>query len=78
MADDLTKSTLENYYTNKDCTIKKVKVVKDIFQSLNIEKHTVEIIKSYYIKATKHLEVISSKNKEILFLFSKKLMERVS
>ena len=78
LADDLTKSTLENYYRNKDCSIKKVKVVKDIFQSLNIEKHTVEIIKSYYIKATKHLEVISSKNKEILFLFSKKLMERVS
>jgi geranylgeranyl diphosphate synthase type II len=78
LGDDLTKVKLQVYYTNNDASDVKVNAVKDIFKSLNIQKHTIDMMKAHYIKAMKHLDAISSENKEPLITFSTKLMERIS
>ena len=58
--------------------IYKVNSVKTIFSKLNIDKHTVELMKSYYIKGMKHLDAVESKNKSTLIYFANKLMDRIS
>jgi geranylgeranyl diphosphate synthase type II len=78
LADDLTKEKLQFYYTNNNNSEVKVNVVKGIFKSLNIQKHTINIMNTHYIKAMKHLDAIQSENKEPLIIFSTKLMERIS
>lgn len=55
----------------------KVDEVKSIFSDLNIQKHTVDLIKAYYIKAMKHLDSINSDKKEPLFNFAEKIKERI-
>ncbi|MEC9209794.1 MAG: polyprenyl synthetase family protein [Bacteroidota bacterium] len=78
LADNLTKGKLQAYYTTNDVSKLKVKTVKDIFKNLNIQKHTINMMKAYYTKAIKHLNAIDSNNKDPLVLFSEKLMERIS
>ena len=51
---------------------------KSIFLDLNIQKHTVDLIKSYYTKAMKHLDSINSDKKEPLFKFAEKIKERIA
>jgi len=78
LADPSTKGKLEGYYTTNDNPELKVREVKEIFKNLNIQKHTVDMMKAYYTKAMKHLDYIDSNNKEPVILFSNKLMERIS
>ena len=78
LADDSTKMKLQDYYTTSNNSERKVNVVKDIFKNLNIQKHTIDMMKAYYTKAMKHLDAIDSDNKAPLILFSEKLMERIS
>ncbi len=56
----------------------KISAVKEIFKSLDLEKHTIDMMKDYYTRALKHLEAIESNNKAPLIDFSDKLMERIS
>ncbi len=77
LADDVAKKQLQDYYTSEDSE-GKVSAVKEIFKSLDIEKHTVDMMKAYYTKALKHLDVIDSYNKAPLIAFSEKLIDRVS
>lgn len=78
LADNSTKEKLISYYLNEDNSKLKVDSVKDIFNKLNIYQHTVDMMKAYYVKAMKHLDVIDSKNKAPLIEFSQKLMQRVT
>ena len=78
LADDSTKEKLEVFYTNNDDSELKVNAVKDIFKKLNIQKHTIDMMKAHYTKAMKHLDSISSNKKAPLIAFSNKLMERIS
>ena len=78
LADISTKTMLEDYYKTNDNPELKVKEVTEIFRGLNIQKHTIEMMKAYYSKAMKHLDAVYSDNKEPLILFSEKLMERIS
>ena len=78
LADDSTKEKLQDYYMNNDNSELKINAVKDIFENLSIEKHTIDMMKAHYTKAMKHLETIDSDNKEPLISFSNKLMERIS
>ena len=52
--------------------------ISEIFSSLNIQEHTIKMMKAHYTKAMKYLDAVSSQNKEPLILFSEKLMERIS
>ena len=52
--------------------------MQEIFQRLDIQKHTLDMMKAYYIKATKHLDAIHSENKAPLIAFSNKLIQRKS
>ena len=56
----------------------KVDEVKSIFSDLNIQKHTVDLIKAYYTKAMKHLDFINSDKKEPLFKFAERIKERIT
>ena len=56
----------------------KVNEVKSILSDLNIEKHTVDLIKSYYTKSMKHLDSINSDKKEPLFKFAERIKERIA
>jgi geranylgeranyl diphosphate synthase type II len=56
----------------------KVDEVKSIFSDINIQKHTVDLIKAYYTKAMKHLDTINSDKKEPLFNFAEKIKERIT
>jgi geranylgeranyl diphosphate synthase, type II len=78
LGDDLTKEKLQVYYTSNDDSELKVNAVKDIFKNLNIQKHTIDMMKAHYTKAMKHLGAVNSDNKQPLILFSNKLMERIS
>ena len=78
IADDIMKKKLQDYYSTSKNSINKVNSVKSIFSQLNVDKHTVELMKSYYIKGMKHLDAVESKNKEPLIYFANKLMNRVS
>ena len=72
------KKKLQDYYSASTNSINKVNSVKTIFSKLNIDKHTVELMKSYYIKGMKHLDAVKSKNKATLIYFANKLMDRTS
>ena len=78
LGDDLIKEKLEILYNNNDTSFAKVKEVTDIFKTLDIQKHTVDMMKSYYIKGMKHLDDIDSDAKEPLISFASTLMNRVS
>ena len=78
LADNAIKKRLKDYYINNDKSEEKINSVKEIFISLDIQKHTIDLMKTYYAKATAHLDAIKSKDKEPLVLFSEKLMHRLS
>lgn len=78
IADDETKSKLDFHYSNNDKSERKIKDVKGIFEDLEIQKHTINMMRSFYTKAMKHLDAVESKKKAPLILFSNQLMERVS
>ncbi len=78
LADTSTKRMLEDYYKTNDNPDLKVKEVTEVFRGLNIQDHTIEMMKAYYAKAMKYLDAVYSDNKEPLILFSEKLMERIS
>ena len=69
---------MQVYYTSNDDSELKVNAVKDIFKNLNIQKHTIDMMKAHYTKAMKRLGAVNSDNKQPLILFSDKLMERIS
>ena len=52
--------------------------VIEIFNKLNIQKHTSDLITFYYTKAMKHLDLVKSKNKKPLMNFVKQLEDRIS
>ena len=78
LANDKQKESLVSYFKTQEQTEQKVMGVKTIFTDLDIPKHTKDMMKAYYTKAMKHLDVIDSDNKDPLILFSEKLMERIS
>ena len=77
LADDVVKKQLQDHYTSEDSE-GKISAVKGIFKNLDIEKHTVDMMKAYYTKAMKHLDAIDSDNKAPLIAFSEKLMDRIA
>jgi len=78
LANDKQKERLVNYFKTQEQTEQKVIEVKTIFTDLDIPKHTKDMMKAYYTKATKYLEAIDSDNKAPLIAFSTKLMDRIS
>jgi len=76
ISDISTKLKLKKLYTSKDEYDTKVEKVKNIFLDLNIKKHTLDLMKAYYIKAMKHLDAIDSDKKSPLIDFADKLMHR--
>jgi len=78
LADTETKKRLQTYFSEINSSDEKVEKVKSIFESLNISKHTIDMMKAYYTKAMKHLNAIDSDNKAPLIAFSEKLMDRIS
>lgn len=77
LADDVVKKQLQDYYTSENFE-GKISEVKGIFNTIDIEQHTVDLMKAYYTKAMKHLDAIDSYNKAPLLAFSEKLMDRLS
>lgn len=78
LADAETKKTLQDLFSEIEFSEKKVKAVISIFEDLNISKHTIDMMKAYYIKAMKHLNLIDSDNKAPLVTLSERLMDRIS
>lgn len=78
LADHAIKQKLTYYYKQNECFEEKITLVKEIFNSLDIRNHTLNMMRAYYTKAMKHLDAINSKAKEPLMLFSKQLMDRIS
>ena len=76
ISDHSTKLKLKNLYKSTDECDAKVDEVKNIFVDLNIKKHTLDLMKAYYIKAMKHLDAIDSDKKSPLIDFAYKLMQR--
>jgi geranylgeranyl diphosphate synthase type II len=76
ISDLSTKLKLKKLYISKNENDTKVEKVKKIFVDLNIKKHTLDLMKSYYIKAMKHLDAIDSDKKSPLIDFADKLMHR--
>lgn len=76
ISDHSTKLKLKNLYKSTDECDAKVDEVKNIFVDLNIKKHTLDLMKAYYIKAMKHLDAIDSDKKSPLIDFADKLMQR--
>ena len=77
VADTKQKIQLEKLYSGEDSE-KKIELVKDIFTKLNIEKHTVDLMKAYYTKAIKHLDAVNVHDKSDLRYITDKLMQRTS
>lgn len=77
LSEGIVKKQLKEQYHSDDLH-GKVSAVKSIFQSLDVEGHTVDMMKVYYAKALKHLDAIDSDNKTPLIEFSDKLMDRIS
>ena len=76
ISDLSTKLKLKKLYISENENDTKVEKVKKIFVDLNIKKHTLDLMKSYYIKAMKHLDAIDSDKKSQLIDFADKLMHR--
>ena len=76
ISDLSTKLKLKKLYISENENDTKVEKVKKIFVDLNIKKHTLDLMKSYYIKAMKHLDAIDSDKKSPLIDFADKLMQR--
>tara|TARA_B100001758_G_scaffold247951_1_gene268987 strand:- start:22783 stop:23745 length:963 start_codon:yes stop_codon:yes gene_type:complete len=77
LADSKVKKQLKEYYRSSNHE-NKISAVQEIFKRLDIQKHTLDMMKAYYIKATKHLDAIHSENKAPLIAFSNKLIQRKS
>ena len=77
VADIKQKILLEKLYSD-EASEKKIELVKDIFTKLNIEKHTVDLMKAYYTKAIKHLDAVNVQDKSDLRYITDKLMQRTS
>ena len=77
VADIKQKIQLEKLYS-AEASEKKIELVKDIFTKLNIEKHTVDLMKAYYTKAIKHLDAVNVQDKSDLRYITDKLMQRTS
>tara|TARA_B100001758_G_C18397126_1_gene606680 strand:+ start:1101 stop:2066 length:966 start_codon:yes stop_codon:yes gene_type:complete len=78
LADTDTKKTLQSFFLEIEPSEKKVETVISIFEELNIPKHTIDMMKAYYIKAMKHLNAIDTDNKAPLISLSESLMDRIS
>ena len=76
LADTKTKLRLQDLYKNNNNPALKINSVTEIFESLDIQKYTNDMINSYHIKAMKHLNEIDSFRKEPLVLLCKTMMER--
>ena len=76
ISDLSTKLKLKKLYKSENENDTKVEKVKKIFVDLNIKKHTLDLMKAYYIKAMKHLDAIDSDKKSPLIDFADKLMQR--
>jgi geranylgeranyl diphosphate synthase type II len=76
ISDLSTKLKLKKLYISENENDTKVEKVKKIFVDLNIKKHTLDLMNSYYIKAMKHLDAIDSDKKSPLIDFADKLMHR--
>ena len=76
ISDLSTKLKLKKLYISENENDTKVEKVKKIFVDLNIKKHTLDLMKAYYIKAMKHLDAIDSDKKSPLIDFADKLMQR--
>lgn len=77
LADKPTKDWLEMIYSGNNVELK-VSAVKEVFQKLNIEKYTMDMMKHYYERAMSNLDLVMSDKKDLLITFSDKLMDRVS
>ena len=78
LSDADTKKTLQSFFSEIEPSEKKVQAVISIYQDLNITKHTIDMMKAYYIKAMKHLNAIDAENKDLLVNLSESLMDRIS
>ena len=78
LANDKQRYDLTSYFSSTNYSDQKVIGVKSIFTDLDIQKHTLDMMKAYYTKAMKHLEAIDSNKKQPFFDFSQKLMVRIS
>lgn len=72
------KSILIECYSSKMDAKKKIEIVKDIFNELDIYNHTMDLILLYHQKAVQNLNNVQSSKKELLFQFSNNLLERES
>ncbi len=72
------KSILIECYSSKMDAQKKIEIVKDIFNELDIYNHTMDLILLYHKKAVQNLNNVQSSKKELLFQFSNNLLERES
>lgn len=72
------KSILIECYSSKMDAKKKIEIVKDIFNELDIYNHTMDLILLYHKKAVQNLNNVQSSKKELLFQFSNNLLERES
>ncbi len=77
VADIKQKIQLEKLYS-AEASEKKIELIKGIFTKLNIEKHTVDLMKAYYTKAIKHLDAVNVQDKSDLRYITDKLMQRTS
>ena len=68
--------TSDTQYKNNTNPTLKINSVTEIFESLDIQKHTKNMINSYHIKAMKHLDEINSIRKDPLVLLCKTMMGR--
>jgi len=77
LADISTKDWLEMVYSSNNTEIK-VSAVKEVFQKLNVEKYTLDMMQYYYKKAMSNLDLVNSDKKDLLIDFANKLIDRVS
>ena len=77
LADISTKEWLEMVYSSNNTEIN-VSAVKEVFQKLNIEKYTLDMMQYYYKKAMHNLDLVNSNKKDLLIDFANKLIDRVS
>ncbi len=77
LADISSKDWLEMVYSSNNTEIK-VSAVKEVFQKLNVEKYTLDMMQYYYKKAMSNLDLVNSDKKDLLIDFANKLIDRVS
>tara|TARA_B100001029_G_C15040477_1_gene443251 strand:+ start:595 stop:1563 length:969 start_codon:yes stop_codon:yes gene_type:complete len=71
------RTSLERCFSDRSMpSEKKISVVRNIFNELEISLHTKELIKKYYNKSMKHLQDINSVNKKHIIIFIENLLKR--